>query len=64
MENDLQREKSAMQRIWKVRERQIEKAKYNTIEMFGNIKGIAGSVVQDIKLLDLDMMALLPEEGE
>lgn len=46
-------EKRAMQRIWKEREKQIEKVVTNTIDMYGSIKGIAGNAVQTVKALEL-----------
>jgi hypothetical protein len=42
-----------MQRIWKQREKQIEKVISSTIDMYGSIKGIAGSAVQSVKALEL-----------
>ena len=42
-----------MQRIWKQRERQIEKVITNTIDMYGSIKGIAGNAIQSVKALEL-----------
>ncbi|GHE71335.1 MULTISPECIES: DUF2130 domain-containing protein [Roseivirga] len=62
MKADLEREKNSMQRIWKQREKQIDKVVSNTIDMYGSIKGIAGNAVQSVKALELD--AGLPEEGE
>lgn len=53
MQSDLESEKRSFQRIWKQREKQIEKVITNTIEMYGSIKGIAGSAVGDIKALEL-----------
>jgi hypothetical protein len=53
MKIDLDKERRAMQRIWKQREKQIEKVVDNTIEMYGSIKGIAGSAVGNIKALEL-----------
>lgn len=53
MQADLESEKRSFQRIWKQREKQIEKVITNTIDMYGNIKGIAGSAVQEIKALQL-----------
>jgi len=64
MQNDLESEKRAMQRIWKTREKQLEKVITNTIDMHGAIKGIAGSAIQDIKLLELPYSDLLPENSE
>jgi hypothetical protein len=53
MQSDLDAEKRSMQRIWKTREKQIEKVVNNTIDMYGSIKGIAGNAVMDIKALEL-----------
>jgi len=41
-----------MQRIWKEREKQIDKVITNTIDMYGSIKGIAGSAIQSVKALE------------
>lgn len=49
----LESEKRAMQRIWKEREKQIEKVTSNTIDMYGSIKGIAGSAIQSVQSLEL-----------
>ena len=53
MKSDLESEKRSMQRIWKQRERQIEKVTINTIDMYGSIRGIAGNAIQSIKALEL-----------
>ncbi len=53
MRTDLESEKRAMTRIWKQREKQIEKVTTNTIEMHASIKGIAGNAIQAVKLLEL-----------
>jgi len=53
MKADLESEKRSMQRIWKQRERQIEKVITNTIDMYGSIKGIAGNAIQSVKALEL-----------
>lgn len=53
MKNDLESEKRSMQRIWKQREKQIEKVITNTIDMYGSVRGIAGSAVQSVKALEL-----------
>lgn len=62
MKNALEAEKRSMQRIWKEREKQIDKVITNTIDMYGSIKGIAGSAVQSVKALELDQDLL--EDGE
>ena len=53
MSEELEREKNAMKRIWKSREKQIEKVRDNAIEMFGSIKGIAGNAIGEIRTLEL-----------
>ena len=53
MKTGLDSEKRAMQRIWKEREKQIEKVIANTIDMHGSIKGIAGNAIQSVKALEL-----------
>jgi len=53
MKADLESEKRSMQRIWKQREKQIEKVIINTIDMHGSIKGIAGNAIQSVKSLEL-----------
>lgn len=49
----LDSEKRSMQRIWKEREKQIDKVITNTIDMYGSIKGIAGNAIQSVKALEL-----------
>lgn len=53
MHSDLESEKRAMTGIWKKREKQIQKVLLNTNHMYNAIKGIAGSAVQSIPLLEL-----------
>ncbi len=54
MKNDLESEKRSFARIWKQREKQIEKVLENTIGMYGSIKGIAGNSVGSVRALELD----------
>jgi len=53
MNEDLLKEKNAMKRIWKQREKQIDKVINNTINMYGSIKGIAGNAIQSVQALEL-----------
>tara|TARA_B100000508_G_scaffold140991_1_gene144885 strand:+ start:3951 stop:5207 length:1257 start_codon:yes stop_codon:yes gene_type:complete len=53
MKMDLESEKRAMQRIWKSRDKQLEKVLTNTTNMFGSIKGIAGNAIGNIDSLEL-----------
>ena len=61
MTEDLASEKRSMERIWKQREKQIEKVTLNTVHMYGSIKGIAGNAVQSVKALELPEVELLNE---
>lgn len=60
MHTDLESEKRAMQGIWKKREKQIEKVLLNTTHMYSSVRGIAGSAVQPVQLLELSA----GEEGD
>jgi hypothetical protein len=62
MQDDLNKEKRAMQNIWKQREKQIDKVINNAINMHGAIRGIAGNAIQSIKALELDSEINLIEE--
>jgi hypothetical protein len=53
MQADLISEKRSIMGHWKKREKQIEKVLLNTNFMYNSIKGIAGSAIQPIKMLEL-----------
>jgi len=42
-----------MQKIWKEREKQIEKVTTNTIDMYASIRGIAGNAIAPVVALEL-----------
>jgi hypothetical protein len=63
MQDDLETEKRAMARIWKQREKQIEKVLLNTANMYGAIRGIAGSAIASVQRLELPGAAD-DDEGE
>ncbi|RVY49380.1 DUF2130 domain-containing protein [Helicobacter pylori] len=50
---ELESEKRAMNRIWKSREKQMEKVFESTINMYGSIKGIVGNAIGQVKALEL-----------
>ncbi|WQY23593.1 DUF2130 domain-containing protein [Helicobacter pylori] len=50
---ELEKEKNAMARIWKSREKQMEKVFESTINMYGSIKGIMGNTIGQVKALEL-----------
>lgn len=52
MKNSITRERVQMEKMWKEREKQLEKVLMSTSGLYGSIKGIAGASVQDIPLLD------------
>ena len=52
MKNGIIRERVQMEKIWKEREKQLEKVLISTSGMYGSVKGIAGASVGDIPLLD------------
>lgn len=45
-------EKIQMEKIWKEREKQLDKVLLNTTQFYGSIKGIAGNAVGDLKMLE------------
>lgn len=53
MQSDLDKEKRAMTSIWKQREKQLSKVLESTIGMYGSIRGIAGSAIGSIQILEL-----------
>lgn len=61
MKNSLEKEKMAMNKIWTVRETQINRMLENTAKMYGEISGITGSQLPAFELLELEAA---PEEKE
>ncbi len=53
MKSDLESEKRAFTRIWKQREKQIQKVLDNTVGMYGSIRGIAGTEIDKVQALEL-----------
>jgi len=49
----LNKEKSAMQRVWAMREKQISLVQENLNALFGDIKGIGGNAIDSGNLLEL-----------
>ncbi|MEO6584350.1 MAG: DUF2130 domain-containing protein [Ferruginibacter sp.] len=54
MKNGINKEKIQMEKNWKEREKQLEKVLLNTVGMYGSVRGIAGSSISNIPLLDGD----------
>lgn len=61
MKLSIQKERDAMERLWKAREKQLEKVLLNAAHIRGSIEGIAGSDSIQLSLTDEDDDALLLE---
>ncbi|WP_316827071.1 DUF2130 domain-containing protein [Pedobacter miscanthi] len=61
MKLSIQRERDAMERLWKAREKQLEKVLLNATHIRGSIEGIAGNDSVQLSLTDEDDDALLLE---
>jgi len=53
MRSDLEKEKSAMNKIWSKREKQIERVIHNISGMYGEMQAIVGASLPQIKSLEL-----------
>ena len=54
LQRGLDGERRAMARIWKEREKQIDRVLANTAGMYGEVRGILGSSVPPVPALELD----------
>jgi hypothetical protein len=52
LKDSITREKIQMEKMWKEREKQLDKVLLNTTRFYGSIKGIAGNAIGNIKLLE------------
>jgi hypothetical protein len=52
MKQSIMKERIQMEKLWKEREKQLEKVLLSTSGLYGSVKGIAGAGVEDIPLLD------------
>ncbi len=59
MKQSIQKERDTMERLWKAREKQLEKVLLNAAHVRGSIEGIAGKDAIDVQLLEDD--DLLPD---
>ena len=53
MQEDLQREKTMFTAQWARREKRLLRAMENLVSLYGDVRGIAGGAVQEIKLLEM-----------
>lgn len=62
LKNSINKERIQMEKIWKEREKQLDRVLISTSGLYGSIKGIAGASIGDIPLLE-DGMAEEEEEA-
>jgi hypothetical protein len=60
MKNSIQAERNAMEKLWKSREKQLEKVLLNAVHIRGSVEGIAGADTVNLNLLDEGEPLLLP----
>ncbi len=59
MKISIQRERDAMEKLWKAREKQLEKVLLNAAHIKGSVEGIAGSDAVNLNLLEDESQTLL-----
>ena len=59
MQSDLNKEKAQTMGQWAKREKQIYKVMENTVSLYGDVRGIAGSAVKEIEALEMEEVRLL-----
>ena len=59
---ELNRERRAMERIWKEREKQIERVLATTAGMYGEVRAIVGSTLPEVPALELAPVAGMLED--
>lgn len=63
LRDGITRERTQMEKIWKEREKHIDRVLLNTTGFYGSVKGIAGSAVPAVPLLELPEAAAESAEG-
>jgi hypothetical protein len=66
MQDQLNRERRAMERHWKQREKEIERVIKNTVGLYGDMQGIIGGQIPAIPALELeeDSVKALPDNDD
>ena len=64
MREGLDRERRAMEKLWKEREKQIERMVLGTAGMYGEMRGIIGASMPEIPALTLESVDTLTDEME
>jgi hypothetical protein len=63
MKEDLDKEKNGMERLWKKREMQLARLAVNTSRMYGEMQGLVGSALPDVRGLELEAGDDAPREA-
>jgi hypothetical protein len=58
MHHQIGRERKAMEKQWKERDRLLDVVMVNTARMYGDLRGIAGASIKEIPSLELDATAI------
>jgi hypothetical protein len=61
MKNSITKERVQMEKMWKEREKQLERVLLSTSGLYGSIKGIAGASIGEISLLEDGMEEEIPK---
>lgn len=64
LQDQTNRERRAMEKIWKEREKQIERVITNTAGMYGEMRGLIGQTMPEIVALTLEGVAGLLEANQ
>lgn len=61
LREQLDRERRAMEKLWKEREKQLDRIINSTAGMYGELRGTIGQAMQPIASLELDAEGILPD---
>lgn len=64
LRDNLQKEKNAMNKIWKQREKELDNVLKATTGMYGSIQGIAGNAVPVIESMELPLLEISDQADE
>ncbi len=53
MQDELDKEKRAMERLWSAREKQLRRVIDNTARLYGDMQGLIGSQLPKVEYLEL-----------
>jgi hypothetical protein len=59
MQEDLNKEKAQAMSQWAKREKQVFKVMENTVSLYGDVRGIAGTAIKEIDALEIEEVKML-----